>query len=209
MNQRQRKAVTGSGFAYCPHGWQPWKAISRQAAARQCGQKIFQITCRVQSIGLCGLNQRIDHRADLRAKRRIAEQPVLFAQWQTAEPNALHGCWTAPAVRRRKRASASSAAARHKSIDARKGIGLRASKHASDTHNRLRLPVQLEAFSFSDVIAHRSGLCSPPGSFPAAASFRCSPPQRPRPAKAASAPPLGIAQARFHRPAPCPKGRSE
>lgn len=59
------------------------------------------------------------------------------------------GGWTAPAVRRRKRASASSTAARHKSIDARKGIGLRASKHVSDTHNRLRLPVQPEAFSFS------------------------------------------------------------
>ena len=77
VNQRQRKAVTGSGFAYCLHGWQPWKAISRQAAARQCGQEILQIACRVQSVGLCGLDQRIDHRADLRAKRRIAEQPVL------------------------------------------------------------------------------------------------------------------------------------
>ena len=73
VNQRQRKAVTGSGFAY----WQPWKAISRLAAARQCGQKIFQTTCRVQPVDLCGLIQRIDHCADLRAKRRIAEQPVL------------------------------------------------------------------------------------------------------------------------------------
>ena len=77
VNQRQRKAVTGSGFAYCLHGWQPWQTISRQAAARQCGQEIFQIACRVQSVGLCGLDQRIDHCADLRAKRRIAEQPVL------------------------------------------------------------------------------------------------------------------------------------
>ena len=74
VNQRQRKAVTGSGFAY----WQPWKAISRLAAARQCGQEIFQIACRIQSIGLYGLNQRIDHRADLCAKRRIAEQAVLL-----------------------------------------------------------------------------------------------------------------------------------
>ena len=24
LNQRQRKAVTGSGFAYRLHGWQPW-----------------------------------------------------------------------------------------------------------------------------------------------------------------------------------------
>ena len=77
VNQRQRKAVTGSGFAYCLHGRQPWKAISRQAAARQCGQAILQIACRVQPVDLCGLNQRIDHCADLRAKRRIAEQPVL------------------------------------------------------------------------------------------------------------------------------------
>ena len=77
VNRRQRKAAIGSGFAYRLPGWQPWQTSFRPAAARQCGQKIFQITCRVQSIGLCGLNQRIDHRADLRAKRRIAEQPVL------------------------------------------------------------------------------------------------------------------------------------
>ena len=32
----------------------------------------------VQPVDLCGLNQRIDHCADLRAKRHIAEQPVLF-----------------------------------------------------------------------------------------------------------------------------------
>ena len=77
LNRRYQKDIAGSGFTYCLHGWQPWEAIFRLAAARQFGQKIFQIACRIQSIGLCGLNQRIDHRADLRAKRRIAEQPVL------------------------------------------------------------------------------------------------------------------------------------
>ena len=77
LNRRHQKDVAGSGFAYRLRGWQPWQAVFRLAAARQCGQKIFQITCRVQPVDLCGLNQRIDHCADLRAKRRIAEQPVL------------------------------------------------------------------------------------------------------------------------------------
>ena len=77
LNRRHQNDVAGSGFAYRLRGWQPWQAVFRLAAARQCGQKIFQITCRVQPVDLCGLNQRIDHCADLRAKRRIAEQPVL------------------------------------------------------------------------------------------------------------------------------------
>ena len=77
LNRRHQKDVAGSGFAYRLRGWQPWQAVFRLAAARQCGQKIFQITCRVQPVDLCGLNQRIDHCADLCAKRRIAEQPVL------------------------------------------------------------------------------------------------------------------------------------
>ena len=209
VNQRQRKAVTGSGFAYCLHGWQPWKAISRQAAARQCGQEIFQIACRVQSIGLCGLNQRIDHCADLRAKRRIAEQPVLSSNGK--RPNRAL-CAVVGQLQ--------PSAAENVHQPALLPQGISRSTHAKGSPARFKAcrryaqpPPAASAAGggliFSDVIAHRSGLCSPPGSFPAAASFRCSPPQRPRPAKAASAPPLGIAQARFHRPAPCPKGRSE
>ena len=61
---------------------QPRSGASRTGSLQQticAGGRvlIFQIACRVQSVGLCGLDQRIDHCADLRAKRRIAEQPVL------------------------------------------------------------------------------------------------------------------------------------
>ena len=86
VNQWQRRAVAGSGFTYRLHGWQPWKAISRQAAARQCGQNILQIAFRVQSIGLCGFNQRIDHRADLRAQ---AVDPCVHAGFSAYKPDAL------------------------------------------------------------------------------------------------------------------------
>ena len=56
LNRRHQKDVAGSGFAYRLYDWQPWQAIFRLAAARQCGQKKFQIACRVQPVDLCGLN---------------------------------------------------------------------------------------------------------------------------------------------------------
>lgn len=47
LNRRYQKDIAGSGFTYRLHGWQPWQAIFRPAAARQCGQEIFQIACRI------------------------------------------------------------------------------------------------------------------------------------------------------------------
>ena len=85
LNRRHQKDVAGSGFAYRLHGWQPRKASFRLVAARQCGQQILEVLCRVQPVGLCGLNQRIDHRTDLRAKRCIAEQPVLSANGKRSD----------------------------------------------------------------------------------------------------------------------------
>ena len=193
---------------------QPRSGASRTGSLQQticAGGRvlIFQIACRVQSVGLCGLDQRIDHCADLRAKRRIAEQPVL-------SPNGKRTYRALCAVVGQLQPSAAGNV--HQPALLPQGISR--STHAKGSPARFKAILRYAqpppaasaaggGLIFSDVIAHRSGLCSPPGFFPAAASFRCSPPQRPRPAKAASALPPGIAQARFHRPAPCPKGRSE